>query len=263
MACVTVHVDYTDKIGTLAADRMALAVKRNPKAYLGMATGSTPKTTLFWDQLRQRVSRGELDLSAATFVNPDEWIGLGSGHSESYKTYLENELTKHFPTNILVPDGDHTDPVAAAMAVEKEVLQGGGFERMLLGMGINGHIGFFEPNARGLPSGPFLPAIDEVNRQRYAKDHFGTMEAVPTHATTIGLGTVMRAKELCLCVVGQPKAKLLAQALQGPVTTSIPASLVQLGANVKIYLDHAAASTLDLQLLDSRPGWEVLLGNRR
>ena len=78
-----------------------------------------------------------------------------------------------------MPDGDAPDPVAAAVEAEAEIVRGGGFEWMLLGMGINGHIGFFEPS-EALPSQPFRPAIDEVNRERYAKDHFGLLEATPT-----------------------------------------------------------------------------------
>ena len=257
-AKITIHIAQTEAIGALAADRLAKAVERHPAAYLGMATGSTPKQTLFWQELRERVSRGELDLAQATFVNPDEWIGLpGAGHAEAYRTYLEAELTEHFPTNILVPDGQAADPRAAALEVEEAVVRGGGFEWMLMGMGINGHVGFFEP-AESLSSQAFLPAIAEVNRQRYARDHFGSLEAVPTHATTIGLGTVMRAKEICLCVVGGDKAALLAEALMGPVTTALPASFVQLGAEVRVFLDAAAASKLDLPALASRPGWAVL-----
>ena len=250
-----VHVAATADIGALAAERLSLAVARSPAAFLGMATGSTPKVTGFWDELRQRVGRGELDLSAATFVNPDEWIGLGDPqHAEAYLSYLKKELT--YETNIRVPDGCAADPVQAALDVEEAVVAGGGFEWMLMGMGINGHIGFYEP-AESLSSQAFTPAIDELNRERYAKDHFGTIDAVPTHATTIGLGTVMRAKEICLCVVGEGKAVLLAQALGGPVTTALPASLVQLGRNVRVFLDAAAASQLDLAALAARPGWAV------
>jgi glucosamine-6-phosphate deaminase len=147
--------------------------------------------------------------------------------------------------------------VQAALDVEKAVVAGGGFEWMLMGMGINGHIGFFEP-AQSLPSQAFTPAIDELNRERYAKDHFGTIDAVPTHATTIGLGTVMRAKEMVLCVAGEGKAGLLAQALEGPVTTSFPVSFLQLGRNVWVFVDAAAASKLDLAMLAARPGWAVV-----
>ena len=76
-AFVTITVAPATSIGALAADRLAVAVGTAPTGFLGMATRSTPKTTLFWEELRQRVGRGELDLSSATFVNPDEWIGLG------------------------------------------------------------------------------------------------------------------------------------------------------------------------------------------
>lgn len=165
---VTIQLAPTTDIGCLAADRLALAVSRCPAAFLGMATGSTPKVTGFWEELRGRVARGELDLSRATFVNPDEWIGLGDPeHAEAYLSYLKKELS--FETNIRVPDGCAADPVQAALDVEEAVIAGGGFEIMLMGMGINGHIGFFEP-ADSLSSQAFTPAIDELNRERYAKD---------------------------------------------------------------------------------------------
>lgn len=260
---ITIQIAPTEQIGSLAADRLALAVKRNASSFLGMATGSTPKVTGFWSELRRRVAGGELDLAKATFCNPDEWIGLGSqDHSESYRSYLKAELSNHFATNILVPDGEATDPVAAAVEAENKIVEGGGFEWMLLGMGINGHVGFFEPSET-LPSVAFRPAIDEINRERYAKDHFGTLAKVPTHATTIGLGVVMRAKEICLCVVGEGKAELLARALTGPVDTMLPASFVQLGQHVKVFLDPAAASKLDLAALNARPGWRVVQNKRK
>ena len=256
---ITVRVfDDVKQVGVCTADRLCDRVRGKPDSFLGMATGSTPKVTGFWEELRRRVKNDGLDLSEATFVNPDEWIGLTSGHSEAYRTYLEKELSNCFETNVLVPYGNAEDPIAASVEVERKILNGGGFQFMLLGMGINGHIGFFEPNADGLPSGPFLPEIDLVNRQRYAKDHFGSIEKVPTHATTIGLGMVMRAKEMVLCVVGDKKSELLARAIQGPVTTSLPASLIQLGGDVKIFVDSDAAKHLDLQALALRPGWAVV-----
>jgi glucosamine-6-phosphate deaminase len=169
-AFVTVQVAPAADIGSLAADRLALAVASCPAAFLGMATGSTPKQTGFWEQLRQRVTRGELDLSQATFVNPDEWIGLGDpDHAEAYLSYLKKELA--FDTNISVPDGCAADPVQGALAVEEAIVAGGGFEWMLMGMGINGHIGFYEP-AESLSSQAFTPAIDELNRERYHSGKF-------------------------------------------------------------------------------------------
>ena len=122
------------QIGQLTADRLVAAVQRQPRAFLGMATGSTPKSTGFWRELQHRAAAG-LDLSQATFVNPDEWIGLGSAHPEAYHSYLTRELTDHFPTKILVPDGDVANPAAAAAAVEEAIVQGGGFEWTMLGMG--------------------------------------------------------------------------------------------------------------------------------
>ena len=201
-----------------------------------------------------------MDLKDATFVEPDEWVGLPKGHPETYRTYLEKELTDHFPTNILVPDGNASDPVASAVEAEQAIVDGGGFEWMMLGMGINGHIGFFEPCADGISSQPFTPQIDEINRQRYAENTFGSLDKVPTHATTIGMGTVMRSRHLCLVVVGQSKVEMLAKALAGPVTMELPASVIQLAPSATVFLDEASASRLDLEALNRRPGWRVERG---
>jgi glucosamine-6-phosphate deaminase len=114
MAGVTVHVcPSPEHIGPLAADRLVAAVQKRPGAYLGMATGSTPKVTGFWSELQRRTAEG-LDLSQVTFVNPDEWIGLGSGHPEAYRSYLTTELTNHFPTKVR-PSSNHNKTCAVAL----------------------------------------------------------------------------------------------------------------------------------------------------
>lgn len=254
---ITVRVAPTARIGAMCVDQIAHAIDRSPRAFLGTATGSTPHTVGFWKVLQQRAANGSLDLKDATFVEPDEWVGLPKGHPETYRAYLEKELTDHFPTNILVPDGNASDPIASAVEAEQAIVDGGGFAWMMLGMGINGHIGFFEPCADGVSSQPFTPRIDEINRQRYAEENFGSLDKVPTHATTIGMGTVMRSRHLCLVVVGQSKAEMLAKALAGPVTMELPASVIQLATSATVFLDEASASGLDLQALNKRPGWRV------
>ena len=157
MAALTLHVvcGSPERIGSLVADRLAAAVsgwKGTDGCYLGMATGSTPQTTGFWRELQRRAARGEVDLSACTCVNPDEWIGLSPQHvSEAYHAYLTRELSDHFPVRVLVPDGNAADPIGAALAVEQEIVAAGGFAWMMLGMGINGHVGFYEPCVDGIP----------------------------------------------------------------------------------------------------------------
>jgi glucosamine-6-phosphate deaminase len=159
-----IHVAPTCRLATLVADRMSAAVAAKPDAYIGLATGATPTTIGLWSELRTRVAGGALDLSAASLVNPDEW--LDGGHDQSYTAYLQRHL-QGVPTSILLPCAVGVDPLGSAVALEGRIVAGGGFELMLVGMGINGHIGFFEPDAGGLPSTAYAPVLAEENRARW------------------------------------------------------------------------------------------------
>jgi glucosamine-6-phosphate deaminase len=255
---ITIYIGRTNALAALVADRIAVSVQRRDRALLALATGSTPLRIGLWDELARRCDDGVLDLSTATFINPDEWLGLPKAHPESYASYVDRHIASRIRTNVIVPDGMSSTAVDDARTLDARIAAAGGFDFALLGLGINGHVGFFEPDVAGLPSQAYTPVIADVNRARYAADHFdGDMSAVPTHAVSIGLATVMRSRELCLVVVGEQKAPLVQRALLGPVTTLLPASLVQLAANALVVLDDAAASCLDLAELRQRPGWCV------
>ena len=149
-------------LGPLVADRLCAAVGRAPRGYIGLATGATPLRIGLWSELAARGrAGGGTDMSAVTFVNPDEFLGLPPGHPECYASYLARHLGAHVSARIAVPVD-----LAAAVALEAAAAAGGGFEFFLLGMGVNGHIGFFEPAADGLPAVAYEPRIAEVNRAR-------------------------------------------------------------------------------------------------
>jgi glucosamine-6-phosphate deaminase len=158
------HIASPSRLAVQVADRLCAVVAENPSAFIGLATGATPTTIGLWSELRTRVAGDALNLTAATLVNPDEW--LEGSHPESYTAYLAHHL-QGVPTTILLPSAVGPDPLSSAVALEAKIVGGGGFEFMLLGMGINGHIGFFEPDGSGLPSTAYAPAIAEANRARY------------------------------------------------------------------------------------------------
>jgi glucosamine-6-phosphate deaminase len=227
---------------------------------IGLTTGTTPLTTGIYEELVQRSKRGELPLSNVAFFNPDEFLGLPDDHKESYHVYTERHFLQHLsadgsPAAWHIPSGAAADPQAECDRMERAVVEAGGIDFQLLGVGINGHVCFIEP-AAALPAACFVTPIAQVNRQLYAAD-FGSVESVPTHAITFGLGTLLRARELCLVAVGARKADIVRRALCDGVSTLFPASFLQTHANVVVVLDAEAAAALPLDALRMRPGVRV------
>jgi 6-phosphogluconolactonase/glucosamine-6-phosphate isomerase/deaminase len=175
---ITIYIGRTNALAALVADRIAVSVQRRDRALLALATGSTPLRIGLWDELARRCDDGVLDLSTATFINPDEWLGLPKAHPESYASYVDRHIASRIRTNVIVPDGMSSTAVDDARTLDARIAAAGGFDFALLGLGINGHVGFFEPDVAGLPSQAYTPVIADVNRARYAADHFdGDMSA--------------------------------------------------------------------------------------
>jgi glucosamine-6-phosphate deaminase len=205
-----------------------------------------------YKEIVRRENAGSLDLAKATLVNPDEFLQLPEDHPETYNTYSRKHLFNHLktaPAQWIIPASNPTDASAECARVEKAVADCGGIDWQLLGVGINGHVCFIEP-ADSIPAQFYVTPIAEVNRQLYSTD-FGTLDAVPTHAITYGLRTLMSSSEMCLMAVGQGKADIVQRILFGNITTALPASFVQLHPNCKIVLDYAAASKLPTSLSPS------------
>jgi len=211
---------------------------------LGLATGRTPLAV--YTALRDRVATGQLSLAHAICFNLDEYSGLPAGHPASFESYMRRELFG--PIGLPddrwhLPDGDGGP--AEARSFEAAIVAAGGIGLQLLGIGRNGHIGFNEPGAAH-DSRTRQVRLTEQTRQANAQD-FPASTAVPEYAVTMGIGTILEAREILLMATGTAKAEALAAALQGPVIEAVPASALQRHSRVTVLCDAAAAQFLRCQ----------------
>jgi glucosamine-6-phosphate deaminase len=237
-----VIVDSAAAAGELAAGAIARLVQRNPEAVLGLATGSTPLTT--WAALAAR----DLDLSRVRAFALDEYVGLPPGHPQSYRAVIDREVVEPLgltPSLVHVPgDGPADDGSleGAGERYEAAIQAAGGVDLQVLGIGRTGHIGFNEPGS-SFASLTRMKTLAEQTRLDNAR-FFGSLDEVPRHCITQGLGTILRARHLVLLAFGESKAEAVAGAVEGPLTASLPASAIQLHPHVSVILDEAAASHL-------------------
>lgn len=233
-----VIVESPEAAGQVAADAIENLVRSKPDAVLGLATGSTPLTT--WRALAER----HLDLSRVRGFALDEYVGLPAAHPESYRSVITREVVEPLgltPSLVRVPFDEGPLETAGAR-YEQAILDAGGVDLQVLGIGSTGHIGFNEPGS-SFASLTRVKTLTEQTRRDNAR-FFASVDEVPTHCVTQGLGTIMRARHLVLLAFGSAKASVLAGAVEGPLTSSLPGSLVQLHPKVTVIVDEAAASQL-------------------
>jgi glucosamine-6-phosphate deaminase len=250
-----VIVESADAAGELAAAAIERLVRTKPDAVLGLATGSTPLTT--W---RALAARG-LDLSRVRGFALDEYVGLPSGHPESYRAVITREVVEPLgldPSRVRVP-GDEGPLNRAGESYERAILEAGGIDLQVLGIGRTGHIGFNEPGS-SLASLTRVKTLAEQTRVDNAR-FFPSIDDVPMHCITQGLGTILRARHLVLLAFGEAKAAPVAAALEGPVSASTPGSVVQLHPWVTVIVDEDAAAGLAhaeyyRHAWDNRLNWE-------
>jgi glucosamine-6-phosphate deaminase len=231
-------VDSADAAGELAAHAIEHVVASKPDAVLGLATGSTPLTT--WRALAAR----RLDLSRVRGFALDEYVGLPPGHPQSYRSVIAREVVDPLgltPALVRVP-GDEGPIELAGENYERALVAAGGVDLQVLGIGRTGHIGFNEPGS-SFASLTRVKTLTEQTRRDNAR-FFDSIDDVPMHCITQGLGTILRARHLVLLAFGTAKAEALAGAVEGPVTASLPGSAVQLHPRVTVIVDEAAASRL-------------------
>ncbi|MCW1924710.1 glucosamine-6-phosphate deaminase [Luteolibacter arcticus] len=238
--------DRTEACRILAAEVAELVRSINNAgrpAVLGLATGRTPLP--FYAELIRLHQAGELSFANVISFNLDEYLGLSHGHPESYRTFMERELFSHVdmrPENINIPNGNPDDISARCAAYEKAIRDAGGIDFQLLGIGRTGHIGFNEP---GSPrdSRTRQVELDPITREDAAPS-FGGLEHVPTHAISMGCGTILEARKIALLAWGDGKASIVKEALTGPITDQVSASFLQEHPDATFYLDAEAGSEL-------------------
>lgn len=229
--------------GTVIGLRLAQFIKEHPQARIGVATGSSPLP--IYRTLAHEVDKG-LDVSQVSWYALDEYAGLPSGHPQSYRFFLEKNLMdpmKANPDRLHTPDALSQDLHKSADRYEELLADSGGIDIQILGIGINGHIGFNEP---GTPFDSLTHVGELTESTRLANSRFfGNLEDVPTLCLTQGLATIMRAKHIVLIAGGKNKASAIAGALLPPPKRALPASVLQNHPSTWFVIDEEAASQLD------------------
>jgi glucosamine-6-phosphate deaminase len=243
-----IFADPADACRTLAAELVELVTAINASgrpAVLGLATGRTPLP--FYTELIRLHRAGELSFAKVITFNLDEYLGLPAAHPESYHSFMRRELFDHVDIpaeNVHIPDGMVAPENLAAhcAAYEDAIRTAGGIDFQLLGIGRTGHIGFNEP---GSPRDSRTREIElaPITRQDAAPS-FGGLDQVPTHAISMGCGTILEARKIALLAWGSGKAAIVKEALTGPISDRVSASFLQEHGDATFYLDAEAGSAL-------------------
>jgi glucosamine-6-phosphate deaminase len=223
----------------VAADLVAGVMREKSSAVLGLATGKTPL------QLYQQLIARKLDWRQVRTFNLDEYVGLPPEHPQSFHSVMWANLFQHVNidrANVHLPDGQASDIPAHCAAYEAAIRAAGGIDVQVLGIGTDGHIGFNEPMS-SLASRTRIKTLTGQTRRDNATA-FGGEARVPKHVITMGIGTIMDARQVVLLAFGEAKARAIAAAVEGPVAAITPASALQLHPVVKVCVDEPAARLL-------------------
>ena len=236
-----------DASAAFVADMIAELINKKPDCKLGLATGGTPVP--IYKKLIGKNAAGEVDFAQVRTVNLDEYCGLAGDHDQSYRYFMDTNVFDHVninTANTFVASG-LGDPAANAAELDARVAEGGPCDLQLLGIGNNGHIAFNEAGDC-LKAESHIETLTESTIRANAR-FFESEADVPRHALTMGIGTILSARRILLIATGEAKAKAIATVLSGKLTTSCPASLLNLHSDVTILCDRAAVSLCDPSLL--------------
>ncbi|MGH7530006.1 MAG: glucosamine-6-phosphate deaminase [Gemmatimonadales bacterium] len=242
---VIIHSDY-EQMSRAAAQIVVDVLNTKPNAVLGMATGSTPLG--LYQELVRRHTEGELDFSRVTTFNLDEYVGLPGNHPQSYHYFMHEHFFQHVNIprhNINIPSGTTSNYPAFCQWYEKRIADCGGIDLQILGIGSDGHIAFNEPGS-SLSSRTRLKTLSKQTIDDNAR-FFARREDVPVYAITMGVGTILDARKLVLIASGTPKAKAIAQTVEGSVTSMVTASAIQLHRDAVVIVDAEAAANLTMR----------------
>ena len=226
-----------------AADVFCQLIKELPDAVLGLATGGTPLGT--YNELVRRNRAGEISFAEVTTFNLDEYVGLPRNHEQSYHTFMHQNFFTHIDIDVSrchLPDGEATDLALECQRYEKLIDDAGGIDLQILGIGSDGHIAFNEPGS-SLASRTRVKALTQQTRIDNSR-FFHALDDVPRVAITMGVGTILEADHILLLATGASKATAVRDFVEGPVSSMVPASALQLHPQVTVVLDSGAAGQL-------------------
>lgn len=238
--------DYAE-MSEIAAAYIIGKVLENPHLKLGLATGSTPEG-LYKRMVLDHKRNGTSYQDVTTF-NLDEYIGLSPEDPQSYRYFMDRHLFNHIDiqkVNTHLPLGDAEDVCAEADAYEELVVNNGGIDLQILGIGRNGHIGFNEPGT-SFTAATHVVQLSESTREANTK-FFSSSDLVPDRAISMGISTIMKSEEILLLVSGEEKSETLQRLVDGAVDESFPASILKKHAKVTIIADEAALENVKLSV---------------
>ena len=227
----------------LAARIIVDAIIKNPRLVLGLAAGQTMENLYL--RLSEKIAQSRVPVVELTTFNLDEYIGLAPSDPQSYRSYMERHLFQKIDiprARTHLPIGNAANPDEESLRYEEEIKRVGGIDLQLLGLGHVGHIGFNEPLS-SLASRTRAKSLTPETRRQNAIN-FGGEDKVPQRAITIGVGTILESKRCIMIVTGEKKAKILAKAVEGPITSLISATALQLHKKCTVIVDEAAAEKL-------------------
>lgn len=235
--------DNYQLMSEIAAGLVIERIKRDKKTVLALPTGGTPIGT--YKNLAKAVKNKKISFKLVKTFNLDEYIGLGGTDSHSYHAFMKSKLFDWIDIkkeNIFIPDGQAENLKRASADYESLIKKSGGIDLVILGVGLDGHIGFNEPGS-AFNSKTRVVKLTIATRRSNAR-YFNSLKQVPGRAITVGLGTIMKAKEIILLASGERKAGIIKRALKGKVTKLVPASILQKHKNLTIILTTSAAGEL-------------------
>jgi glucosamine-6-phosphate deaminase len=226
------------------ARHVAHALTLDPALVLGLPTGRTP--VLLYAELASLCAGGRADFSQATTFNLDEFLGVSSEDPRSYRAFMQRHLFEHVnlsPRRINFLDGTPDNAEAECLRYETRIARAGGLDLLILGLGVNGHIGFNEP-ARALTAATHRTRLTAATRRANVGLFEHRLRDVPREALSMGMGTILRANRIVLLATGASKARTVKRLVCGPISPAVPASFLQLHRAVEVWVDAAAGAAL-------------------
>ena len=228
-----ITVDTYEKLSRQAANIISAQVIIKSDCVLGLATGSSPLGT--YKQLINWYNKGDIDFSGVTSVNLDEYVGLDGSSDQSYRYFMNKNFFEHINIDIkntFVPNGCAEDLEKEGLEYDKHIEELGGIDLQLLGIGLDGHIGFNEPDRYFVKSTHVVDLHESTTKAN--SRFFANEDEVPKQAITMGMVSIMQAKKILLIASGKAKYDILKKAFYGPITPEIPASILQLHPDITV-----------------------------
>lgn len=238
-----IKVNDYNEMSKKAANILASQITLKSNSVLGLATGDTPLG--MYKELVNLYNKKELDFAEVKSFNLDEYYGLDINNKQSYYYFMMNNLFNHINipfANINIPNGRVKDIDEECLTYEKKIKDAGGIDIQVLGIGVNGHIGFNEPDVN-FEAKTHLVTLDKSTIEANSR-FFNNKDEVPTKAISMGIGTIMNSKKIVLLACGSSKADIIAKSINGKITPEVPASILQLHQDVTVIVDEAAAVDL-------------------